>query len=45
MPAGTPRHGHSLHLLQSRQSAGDTLVLLSWPGGSDRDMNAIGLTP
>lgn len=45
MPAGIPKHGHSLHLLQSRPSAGDTLVLLSWPGGSGRDMNANGLTP
>lgn len=27
MPARTPRHGHSLHLLKSSQSAQDTAVL------------------
>jgi hypothetical protein len=44
VPARTPRHGHSLHLLKSSQLAWDVLCLLSWPEGSGGSMNAIGLT-
>lgn len=31
VPARTPRHGYSPHLLRSGQAARDALLLLSWP--------------